>query len=169
MKSLFPHTEHNATKRILSLILLLSIEFSTLAHAGMLAIMPIERQWLSTMQNPSILDLFTSSTPIAPIVPIATRTIPQRVIYIAPKIIQKVVAPIQKTVSSSILTDDWLNTTHFVAKSKVSTMTRPTGSGVSILMRDANGRITSMPLSDLYSSPLTLVNTTSQISTPILS
>lgn len=166
MKSLFPHTEHNATKRILSLILLLSLEFSTFAHAGMLAIMPIEKQWLSTMQNPSILDLFTSSTPVAPV---ATKLTPQRVIYIAPKIIQKVVAPIQKTISSSILTDDWLNTTHFVAKSKVSTMTRPTGSGVSILMRDANGRITSMSLSDLYSSPLTLVNTTSQISTPILS
>lgn len=77
MKSLFPHTEHNATKRILSLILLLSLEFSTFAHAGMLSIMPIEKQWLSTIQNPSILDLFKSSTPIAPVVPVATRAIPQ--------------------------------------------------------------------------------------------
>ena len=166
MKSLFPHTEHNATKRILSLILLLSLEFSTLAHAGMLAIMPIEKQWLSTMQNPSILDLFRSTTAVAPVV---TGSTPQRVIYIAPKTITKVATPTQSPTSSIVPSDGWLNTTHFVAKSKVSTMTRPTGSGVSILMRDANGRITSMSLSDLYSSPLTLVNTTSQISTPILS
>ncbi len=58
MKSLFPHTEHNATKRILSLILLLSLQFSTFAHAGIFAIMPVEKQWLMNSQNPSILDIF---------------------------------------------------------------------------------------------------------------
>ena len=169
MKSLFPHTEHNATKRILSLILLLSLEFSTFAHAGMLSIMPIEKQWLSTIQNPSILDLFKSSTPIAPVVPVATRAILQRGIYTAPKIIQKIATPIQKSISSMVPDDGWLDTNRFVESNSVPTIARITGTGVSILMRDASGRITSMPLADLYSSPLTLVNTTSQISTPILS
>ena len=65
--------------------------------------------------------------------------------------------------------DGWLDTNRFVESNSVPTMARITGTGVSILMRDASGRITSMPLADLYSSPLTLVNTTSQISTPILS
>lgn len=166
MKSLFPHTEHNAIKRILSLLLLLSLEFSTFAHAGMLAIMPIERQWLSATQNPSILDLFRSTTSVVPVV---TGSTPQRVIYTAPKTIKKVATsiaiPIQKLTSS----DGWLNANHFVASNRVPPMTQAAGSGVTILMRDASGRITSMPLADLYTTPSTFANVPSQISIPILS
>jgi hypothetical protein len=58
MKSLFPYTEHNSTKRILSLILLLSLQFSTFAHAGILAIMPVEDQWFSRTQNGSFFDWY---------------------------------------------------------------------------------------------------------------
>ena len=44
MKSLLLHTEHNAVKRVLSLMLILSFEFSAFAHAGILAIMPVEKR-----------------------------------------------------------------------------------------------------------------------------
>ncbi len=108
MKSLFPHTEHNAIKRILSLVLLLSLEFSTFAHAGMLAIMPIEKQWLTNTQNTSILDFFLSKNNVP--APITPNFVPQKVIYNTPKIVVKSIIPIKKVVSNIVPNDGWLNT-----------------------------------------------------------
>ncbi len=157
MKSLLLHTEHNAVKRVLSLMLILSFEFSAFAHAGILAIMPVEKQWFASSQNPSILGPFLYNRSPISILPVFT-PVPQ-IIYRTPQITNKsAVLSTAVVAANNNINDGWLDmsTIRYRLNPLKRTINYPIfpqttwGSGSNILIQNTNGSIASIPLASFF-------------------